>query len=188
MRRKPQSPQTLARLLTNPYWIPRFIARQTLIAMGGPAVRALTPARGLPERSAWDVLEAVSKHTSLQHAERYRTLLCPDCLARFHEHKVALPDRSLPLYGCRNCFNSETVLGCPGEVVAVLDHKLIGYWRPAGDTLRVNALRRHPPFHFDRVEIVDATDKEVARLVVQAGNDPDARRRARRRQLAENEP
>nr|HMQ56397.1 NADH-quinone oxidoreductase subunit J [Anaerolineae bacterium] len=70
------------------------------------------------------------------------------------------------------------------KIVAVLD----AAWpreseRPGPDLLRVNWLRRKALFDFDWVEIVQATDQDVAAFTEQIQEDTDSWRRSRYRQM-----
>ncbi len=51
-------------------------------------------------------------------------------------------------------------------------------------TWRVNWLARRTLFDFDEIEIVRATDEDVERFVVQAGNDTDEFRQSRYREMS----
>jgi hypothetical protein len=50
-------------------------------------------------------------------------------------------------------------------------------------TLRVNWLLRRSLFDFDRVEIIQASDEDVERFVVQVGNDTDPLRKPRYQEM-----
>ncbi|HRV96326.1 MAG TPA: NADH-quinone oxidoreductase subunit J [Anaerolineae bacterium] len=70
------------------------------------------------------------------------------------------------------------------RIIAVLDST----WaeetqRPGPDLLRVNWLRRKTLFDFDQVEIIQATDPQVAELVAMVEHDTDSWRRSRYRQM-----
>ena len=70
-------------------------------------------------------------------------------------------------------------------VIVVLDAGWSGETELAqGDVVRVNWLRNQAFFEFDSVEIVEASDEEVAGFVVQIGNDTDDWRRSRYRHMS----
>jgi hypothetical protein len=82
-------------------------------------------------------------------------------------------------YACRVCGKLGHALKGIERVVAVLDEGWPEEQRREGGVLRVNWLRRKALFDFDSVEIVDAGDREVELLCIQAGNDMDEVRRPR---------
>jgi hypothetical protein len=49
--------------------------------------------------------------------------------------------------------------------------------------IRVNWLQYRQRFDFNRVEIIQASDEEIERFVVQAGNETDPRRRPRYKRM-----
>jgi hypothetical protein len=105
-------------------------------------------------------------------------------LARCAAHFIPLPwQPDIPLYGCRICRRSWELLYCPAGIVAVLDQSWAKKYAMEADVLRVNWLEYRTMFDFDRIEIVQATDEEVERFVVQAGNDTDELRQPFYRQM-----
>ena len=68
-------------------------------------------------------------------------------------------------------------------MVAVLDAGLGGEPLPRNGTICINWLARRELFDFHSVEIVRATDEDVERFAVQAGNDTDLARRPRFKQM-----
>ena len=107
-------------------------------------------------------------------------LLCPKCLVRCHAHQLRLSGRnSVTFYGCRSCRQSREFMDWPGEVVAVLDMNMKEEQVKDGNALRVNWLARGELFDFDRIEIINAGDKDVERFAIQVSNDLDGFRTPR---------
>ncbi len=69
-------------------------------------------------------------------------------------------------YGCRECGQSRDFLHVPGQVIAVLDSTMEAKTQPIDDDLRANYLQHRTIFDFDRVEIIQASDEDVERLVM----------------------
>ena len=77
----------------------------------------------------------------------------------------------------RLCYQSREFIDCSKGVVAVLDAAWTGAQDLRDGLLRVNWLARRALFDFTAIEIVQATDEDVERFAVQAGNDADPLRR-----------
>jgi hypothetical protein len=65
----------------------------------------------------------------------------------------------------------------------VLDDRWSEVWQHQDGLLRVNWLICRKLFDFDRVEVIQATDEDVERFVVQVGNDTDVLRQTRYPQI-----
>lgn len=106
-------------------------------------------------------------------------LVCQYCLLRFTRHTVDIPEwDKITYYGCRGCHQSREFY-LTNQVAAVLDAPMTAKFDDQNQTLRVNWLTRRIAFDFDSVEIIDATDEDIERLVVQIGNDTDSIRQPR---------
>jgi hypothetical protein len=109
---------------------------------------------------------------------------CPHCLARCVAHEVALsPMNFMTYYGCRICSQSEEFLDWAGPVVAILDRNITSELSEEKGALRVNWLIRRTLFDFESVEIIQATDEEVERFAVQVGNDTEAVRQPKYKEM-----
>lgn len=64
------------------------------------------------------------------------------------------------------------------EMVVVFDNRSSGLSCQEG-LIRANWFTRRILFDFDRIEIIRATDEDIERFAVQAGNDTDSLRRSR---------
>jgi hypothetical protein len=119
----------------------------------------------------------------------HNRLLCLRHLARLRPtklgwtvHSVQHHHRTGPILLCIECReNTRPILA--DQVVAVLDANMQDDHTLADAVLRGNWLRRGGVFDFDRVEIVNASDRDVERLCVQVGNDADSWRRPRYRKI-----
>jgi hypothetical protein len=121
----------------------------------------------------------------LEHQISY--LLCKHCLTRCCRHKVGLsPLDTITYYGCRMCSQSQEFVEWAGSVVAVLDDKMTTELSKEDGVLRVNWSVRRALFDFEGVEIIQATDEDVERFVVQVSNDTDELRPPRYRQMGCN--
>ena len=109
------------------------------------------------------------------------SLLCGDHFTRFEKKKVE-GSPGMHYFACRHC--GETVHAVLGhEIVAVLDCSMSDRFRSNRVTARVNWLQRQTLFDFDRVEIVQASIKEVERFCIEVRNDGDASRAQRYRSM-----
>lgn len=107
-------------------------------------------------------------------------MVCRKCLARFELRTKRIGVLSKASWcACRECGKAGQPFTGIERVVMVLDKE----WRggPVGDggILRVNWLERRALCDFDAVEIRRASDYEVERFCIAAGNDADEWRRAR---------
>jgi hypothetical protein len=179
---QPDRPAKLIADLSSADWVDRFVARQTLIALGGAAVEQIrtfgTEHGGTERDTAVWLLTAIEQDTTQRLAGRLTHLLCPHCLTRFGQHSVSIAwGISYNYYGCRSCRQSRELLDWPVHVIAVLDAGWGGAEHRYQNQLRINWLKRRTLLDMTRVEIVQATDEEVERFAVQVGNDTDPYRR-----------
>jgi hypothetical protein len=150
-------------------------------AIGGTAVSSLqtiSRQNSLLAGVAIRIMKDIAWITERQLGNRAGRLLCPRCLAHFYAHRADLPWQfDVTYYGCRLCYQSREFIDCSKGVVAVLDAAWTGAQDLRDGLLRVNWLARRALFDFTAVEIVQATDEDVERFAVQAGNDADPLRR-----------
>jgi hypothetical protein len=150
-------------------------------AMGGAAISSLqtiSRQNNLLSGVAVRVMKDIAWITERQLGSRAGHLLCPRCLAHFYAHRADLPWQfDVTYYGCRLCYQSREFIDCSKGVVAVLDAAWTGAQDWQDGLLRVNWLARRALFDFTAIEIVQATDEDVERFAVQAGNDADPLRR-----------
>lgn len=154
-------------------------AYPVVVAYGGEAVSALNSVfAGKPtEEIATQLLRDIAHDTS-RLAHHTSVLLCPKCLTRFGPHKIDLSWEIDPTYyGCRTCGQSREFLN--GSVIALLDNQLDTTPIQQDGIVRVNWLAHRKLFDFDAVEVAQATDEDVERFAVQVGNDTDATRKSR---------
>ena len=156
-----------------------------LLALGGravPQLREIAVAPGHPLRYlAYQVLKDISRETSRRLGGQAGAV-CPDCLVRYSLRRVSFPLNSIFYYGCRACGESQKFIE-GHHVVAVLDKSMAAERAWQDGALQVNWLARRALFDFDEVRLVQASDEEVERFVIQVGNDPDPIRRSRSRQI-----
>ncbi len=117
----------------------------------------------------------IVRDTTASLSDQASRLLCDRCLTRYSSHDVNLVwlKGNVTYYGCRICSRSKEFIEYNGKVIAVLDNQMKEKYHLQDDTLRVNWLSHRAIFDFDEVELVQATDEDVERFVVQVGNDTD---------------
>jgi hypothetical protein len=159
-------------------------AYPVVVAQGAEAIPLLHSAleSNTLKQISLQLLRDTAQETSRRFAYRSQSVLCPRCLTRFDDHKMNLSWlENLTYYGCRTCGQSREFL--EGSVIAVLDNQMtMGPTRQEG-FVRINWSARRELFDFDAIEIVHATDEEVERFAVQAGNDTDPTRESRYRNM-----
>lgn len=170
---QPDSVQETLLQLENADWAKRFLARQIIVSLGGeaiPSLQAIDKTNPIRKEAVW-LIGSIGYETTTRLAREATHFICTNCLACCRSHAAIY-------YGCRTCGQSRDFYYCPQGVTAVLDN---GQVEPhmQNDTLRVNWLERRELFDFDRVEIIQATDEDVERFVVQIGNDTDTVRSSR---------
>ena len=162
-------------------------AYNSLVVLGGDVVPAL---RKISKQTdpilssiAHQLLEDIGRETTDRLAPRASNILCPQCLTHFISYQI-YPSSWHPsvYYGCRNCGQSrEFVEGV--RVIAVLDRRMTTEQVEQNGVLCVNWLMRRRLFDFDEVNIIDATDEDIERFAVQAGNDGDIVRKPRYKEM-----
>ena len=105
-------------------------------------------------------------------------LICPTCLVSYGEAVNSALDGDFNSdVGCRICGNRQGYFA--GKMVAVLNRDLTTDIEQVEGELRVNWLKHQHLLDFDEIEIVQATDEDVERFVVQVGNNSDADQKSR---------
>ncbi len=189
-KKNPVSMEQLIAQLNSASWMERFIARHTIVYLGGEAVlplmgRLSDPSEEWPETMEW-LLENIALETSKDLPQQAAHLLCPTCVVTCGKNKVKLTgNQSLTFYGCQRCYQSREFIARPAQIVAVLDANMQAGQKQTekGEVLWVNWLDRKTLFEFDRVEIIQATDEEVELFAIQVGNDTDQKRKNRYKKM-----
>lgn len=149
-----------------------------LVALGGEIVPNLLTAAQKNDNITSQALISrllgdIARDTTTRLSKQTSYLLCQDCLTRCAAaHKIYLPwiKANITYYGCQSCGHSRSLINHNGDIVVVLDEKRGKYyWQD--DILRVNWLFYRKMFDFDKIEIVQATDEDVERFIVQLGNN-----------------
>ena len=148
-----------------------------LKSYGGEIIPLLHPAASNKQHAAQpialDLVEAIAASTKQIHDQEGDALLCSHCLLRWAIHKAEISKlTTVTYYSCPQCHRSQEYF-VVDRVVAALDNQAGAEPVEQGRTLTVNWLAQQSLFDFDAVEIVQATDEEVERFVVQVGNDTD---------------
>ncbi|MCB0165174.1 MAG: hypothetical protein KDI79_13160 [Anaerolineae bacterium] len=175
---KLRSPTVLIDYLGSDDWLGRFIAPHVLVRLGSEPVEALLglankPNHRLNKIALW-ILDSISHDTTTRLGDRADRLLCVDCLAYCGTYTEQVGKKSLTYHGCRVCGQSWEFLFCPSrQVIAVFDSTWPEPYRQTNGSLRVNYLARNHLFDFNAIEIVKASDEQVERFAVRAGNDTD---------------
>jgi hypothetical protein len=152
-------------------------AYSSIVMLGGGAIPhliELTHNYEVLQPLTLQLIEAMAKETQIWSTYPTQELICPQCLTRCHIHRVN-PSwwQTISYYGCRVCSQSQEFFNCPQRVTAVLDSTWPETQSHHNGLLRLNWLQHRQCFDFDRVEIIQASDEDVERFVVQAGNDTD---------------
>jgi hypothetical protein len=163
-------------------------AYPVMVALGGEIVPTLHPLAmydSVVQQVAVQLLTDIGRETTQRLKPQTTRLLCPECLVYCGMHSIKLPGRKfITYYGCQICGQSREFLSRDQYwLVVVLDNRLAAKRLQDGSTLRINWLTYHKLFDFDKVEIVQATDEEVERFVVQIGNSSDPGRQAYYKQI-----
>ena len=189
-RQHPPSVNSLIRSLQSSSWQERFLARHTLIALGGEIVEELAErlAAAGSESSLraplLDILRRIGDETKQRLAAKAKRLLCPRCLVRYGANRHRISWRAkVTYYGCRQCQQSREFMDWAGKIAVVLDRKMTEESAERDGILRVNWFRRNGLFDFDVVEIVRASDEEVERFCIHVKNDGDRYRQRRYKRM-----
>jgi hypothetical protein len=115
----------------------------------------------------------------------YSKFLCPNCFIRFSRNELQLPEGEiLVCYGCRVCGRSKRLWKLKNEIIiVVLDKGMTDCYFRLDNVIKRNWLIQRKLFDFERVEIMDATDEDVERFLVQVGNNTDALQRIPYKQM-----
>jgi len=174
----------LVAVLTVGRWYDRFVTRHALARLGGEAAQPLLPLLRSPEGAAarateW-VLRSIAEMTHRELGSGPERFLCPNCLTRPGEIRLPIPRKPDSHYlGCRECGRSRGLQEWPGQVIAVLDEARAEDRVEQDDALLVNWPKHGKLFDFDAVWIVSASNEDVERFAMAAGNDTDEIRRPR---------
>lgn len=166
-------------------------AYPVLMASGGRAIPFLEKSAKLAIIKGNNCLQPISVRLlrriaqgTMQLKPQVSELWCKHCLASYDIHKVNLgPLDTITYCGCRICSESQQFVRWSGMVVAVLDSRMTDELYQGDMKLLVNWLVRRALFDFEAVEIIQATDEDVERFVVQVGNDIDKLRQPRYKEL-----
>lgn len=156
----------------------------SLVTLGGEFVSALVSDIADKKIQALrpltiQLIRDIGEETTTKCSDKTSNLLCPHCLTRYIPLQAQISRINTPItyYGCRSCHQSKEYL--EGQVVAVLNDKMVQLTSKQNGVLYVNWLVRQQMFDFDEIEIARATDKDVEVLAVRVGNDTDPFRQKR---------
>ena len=164
--------------LSSSSWPARWRARHSCIRFGGLAIKRLLtqPGDEGDELSVeYRVRDWVVRSICHDTVSRFRdgTFLCPQCYTHVQPRK----EFGWLYYGCRQCGRSHDVIPVRRHVVCVLDQAENSVIVPSGPDLHLNCFAHPDGFDFDAVEVVNATDEQVERLVMSMANETDPFRR-----------
>lgn len=158
-----------------------------VVALGGEAIPTLLAVIEQKDHPlgpvATHLIQAIAAETAQRLQPSCSQLLCPQCQVRCAPHPVQVRSVKTTYYGCRACGQSRNFLTVTGCIIAVLDQRMSTGTARHEENWRVNWLKRRTLFDFEAVEIIQATDEEVERFVVQVSNDTDPVRDIRNRQI-----
>jgi hypothetical protein len=160
-------------------------AYPTIVALGGEAISLLQETSQKEDQPfrliALQLLQDIADDTSARLEDQAHQTVCLECLTCYEARKIPLSSwTSLTYYGCRTCGKGHSFF--QGRVVAVLEQTATPVQQDDHNLL-INWPQRREPFDFDEVYIIQASDEEVERFAVQAGNDTDPIRKARYKQM-----
>jgi RNase P subunit RPR2 len=160
-----------------------------LIAIGGEAIKPLRYVMvkhyGQVGQLAAAIIHAIGIDTTRRLAHKADRLLCSDCLTRFENRRVKMiGEKNVTYYGCRTCGQSRRYFA--GRVVLVLDRAMQDEQTETERTLHLNWLQTKRLADVHLVNINQASDQDVERLVMQVHNDTTPGRRAKYAQLTCN--
>lgn len=114
--------------------------------------------------------------TTLPLQPQLDKLLCRECLLRYTAHEVETSWlKSVIYYGCRSCHRSANFFQAD-QVISVLDSQMAKQIVQQDQRLRINWFQERQLFDFNAVEIIQASEEDIERFVVQIGNDTDPQR------------
>ncbi len=150
-----------------------------ILATGGkiaPVLHPIAEDKTHPLRHvALRLLKDIGAETKFKYRHRITEILCPECLTQFSAHHLKLTWFVNPgvtiYYGCRVCSQSQEFI--EETPILVLDRAMTEPQIFTADTLRVNWLLARRLIDCDQIEIIEASDEEVERFVVQLGNNTD---------------
>jgi hypothetical protein len=129
------------------------------------------------------MLQDIATDTTFRLAGSLTTALCRTCLTFPKAYTAHLSGIEIfTYYGCRTCGHSDNFL--KGEIVAVLDTRMKVDYTEYDGRVELNWLKVQRQFDFGAINIRQATDEQIERLVMQIGNDTDLFRRARYKQIS----
>lgn len=154
-----------------------------IIQLGGEAVPLLRPLAQKDEHPlhnmATRLLMEIGHFTTSAFESRSTQVYCKQCLVHFASHEVGLGGiSSTQYYGCRRCLQSRSYYEGI-KLIFVLDNKMRDKWTLKNKALYVNGYKQQKIFDFDEVVIKHASDKAVASFAIKVGNDTDAHRTKR---------
>jgi hypothetical protein len=157
----------------------------SLLKLGAAAVPNLRPLastldyRTYPIRPlVWQLLRDIAQDTHRRLGVQPDGAICRRCLSYPRPYQVILSlTEACNYWGCRVCGQSQDFLY--GRVVAVLDTQMEADVVERDGWVEVNWLRLQTLFDFGKVDIRQASDEQVERLMMQIGNDTDPFRRPR---------
>lgn len=177
-RRNPPPLENLVMSLQRVSWKERFLSRQVIFWLGTELIPYLLPllqnqSTELAKETTWLIRE-ISKDSETRFQKNFQNAICTKCYTRFEKHFVDLPGPfNAYYYGCRTCKQNRNYIQWDGKIIAVLDHAMDAEFVIRKQSLYVNWLWLNRLFDFDGVEIVQATEEEVERFIIQVRNDTD---------------
>ncbi len=176
------NPQRLQYILD---WLSNLAEQyKNIIALGGSLIPTLSTIAKDNEswferRLAQHFIFAIAEDTKIKLSNRIKDYICTNCLSWCGAHKAySIWPEVTTYYGCRVCHQSQYFYHCE-KVVLILNQQMTLDLAQDDDTLLINWLSRRKPCDFEEVRIIDATDEDVERFVVQMSNDVDVVRRER---------
>ncbi|MEM7030494.1 MAG: hypothetical protein AAF629_13070 [Chloroflexota bacterium] len=171
-----ENPENLIADLNHDQWKKRFVARHTLLHLGGEAIPGLLQLVHskeiiqLRQTAVW-VLRNIGLETSHRIANQAKNLICLRCITHCKRHKVSLSRwETVSYYGCRSCHNSREIIERPAKIIALLDSSLTNAPQATATIFRINWFQQKMILDFDAVEIQQASDQDIETFLLEIQN------------------
>ncbi len=186
---EPPSSEVLILNLESPDWQERFLARHTLLYLGGEVVEPLIKKLYNPspiKNTIIHLLQSIAYETKERLASKVDRLICPKCIVHVGANQVKIKNQTyITFYGCRSCYQSRDFQDFKNiKIIVVLDLNLTKDKILENETLKINWFKFKKLFDFDQIEILQASDEDVERFCIQIGNDEDLLRRKRYKKIS----
>jgi len=110
------------------------------------------------------------------------SIFCSHCFILPSPHKAL----RFTYYSCQHCNRNRHFISAPNGVIAIIDQNMQKDKIVRDGALFVNWIKHGRIFDFDRVEIINATDNDIDKFVLQVESDVDDYRKPRYKKMTVN--